>query len=131
MGLLNVQFYLSRLAEGETQLRGALGYGPTRRRADAVANGPLHHRIQFRRENHEGAILTLRSGVRSVAADRLAIRHELYEAESGSLSAIAEAVVALDALDGSGLRPIPQDVVLAADRLAAQDRKSTRLNSSH
>ncbi|MFC3674539.1 thioesterase family protein [Ferrovibrio xuzhouensis] len=120
MGHLNVQFYLARFAEGEKQLLAALGYGPSRRRADAVAIRPLHHRIQFRRENHEGAILTLRSGVRSVAADRLAIRHELYEAESGSLSAIAEAVVALDALDGSGLRPIPQDVALAAERLAAQ-----------
>src|SRR3546814_8262141 len=85
MGHLNVQFYLARFAEGEKQLLAALGYGPTRRRADAVAIRPLHHRIQFRRENHEGAIFTLRSGVRSVAADRQAIRHELYEAESGRL----------------------------------------------
>src|SRR3546814_1143790 len=82
MGHLNVQFYLARFAEGEKQLLAALGYGPTRRRADAVAIRPLHHRIQFRRENHEGAILTPRSGVRSVAADRLAIRNERYEARS-------------------------------------------------
>src|SRR3546814_3433472 len=44
MGHLNVQFYLSRFAEGEKQLLAALGYGPTRRRADAVAIRPLHQR---------------------------------------------------------------------------------------
>src|SRR3546814_9502686 len=44
MGHLNVQFYLARFAEGEKQLLAALGYGPTRRRADAVAIRPLHQR---------------------------------------------------------------------------------------
>lgn len=120
MGHLNVQFYLSRFAEAEKQLLLALGYGPNRRRADKVAIRPLRHRIQFKRENHEGAVLTLRSGVRSVEADRLHLYHELYETETGTLSATAEAIVALDALDGSGLRTVPPDVLDKAKQLAAQ-----------
>lgn len=119
MGHLNVQFYLARFAEAEKQLLAALGHAPENRRADGVAVRPLRHRIQFRRENHEGAVLTLRSGIRRVENDRLHVWHELYEAESGTLSAVAEAVVALDALDGSGLRPFPDAVLLAAEKLAA------------
>lgn len=120
MGHLNVQFYLSRFAEAEKHLLLALGYGPSRRRSDRVCLRPLRHRIQFKRENHEGAVLVLRSGVRAVEADRLQLYHELYEAESGILSATAEAVVALDALDGSGLFPLPPDIVQRAEALAAQ-----------
>ncbi len=120
MGHLNVQFYLSRFAEAEKQLLLALGYGPQRRRADQAAIRPLHHRIQFRRENHEGAVLTLRSGIRDAAADRLMLYHELYEAETGTLSATAEAVVVLDRLDGGGFLPLPDDVKQAARTLAAQ-----------
>src|SRR5690606_13907727 len=120
MGHLNVQFYLSRFAEAEKQLLLALGYGPARRKSDKVAVRPLRHRIQFKRENHEGAVLTLRSGIRKVAADRLELYHELYEAETGTLSATAEAVVVLDRLDGGGFLPLPADVRDAADTLAAQ-----------
>ncbi|WP_370156842.1 acyl-CoA thioesterase [Ferrovibrio sp.] len=119
MGHLNVQFYLARFAEAEKQLLNALGYGPARRRAEGVALRPLRHRIQFKRENHEGAVLTVRSGIRAVAVDRLMLYHEIHEAESGRLSATAEAVVALDALDGSGLAALPQEVAAAAGRLAA------------
>lgn len=120
MGHLNVQFYLSRFAEAEKQLLLALGYGPKRRKADKVAVRPLRHRIQFRRENHEGAVLTLRSGIRKVGADRLEIYHELHEAETGTLSATAEAIVALERLDAGGFLPLPQDVKGAAEALAAQ-----------
>jgi len=119
MGHLNVQFYLARFAEAEKQLLHALGYGPSRRRGDGVAVRPLRHRIQFKRENHEGAVLTVRSGIRAVAADRLHLYHEIHETESGRLSATAEATVALDALDGRGLLLLPADVIEAAGRLAA------------
>lgn len=120
MGHLNVQFYLSRFAEAEKQLLLALGYGPTRRKADKVAVRPLKHRIQFKRENHEGAVLQVRSGIRAVAADRLQLYHELYEAETNTLSAICEATLILEKLDGGGFLPLPADVVMAANALAAQ-----------
>ncbi len=120
MGHLNVQFYLSRFAEAEKQLLLALGYGPKRRRADGVAVRPLRHRIQFKRENHEGAVITLRSGVRAVAGDRIELYHELFDTETGSLSATAEATIALDRLDDGGFLPLPANVAAAAERLAAQ-----------
>ncbi|WP_300299280.1 thioesterase family protein [Ferrovibrio sp.] len=120
MGHLNVQFYLARFAEAEKQVLLALGYGPTRRRTDRVAVRPLKHRIQFKRENHEGAVLRLRSGIRAVEADRLHLYHELYEDETGTLSATCEATVILDALDGSGAFALPADVKQAAGKLAAQ-----------
>ncbi len=120
MGHLNVQFYLSRFAEAEKQVLLALGYGPSRRHADHAAVRPLRHRIQFRRENHEGAVLRLRSGIRKVEADRLHLYHELYEAESGILSATAEASIGLDALDGGGLIALPADLRATATDLAAR-----------
>ena len=120
MGHLNVQFYLARFAEAEKQVLLALGYGPSRLRKDGVCLRPLHHRIQFRRENHESAVLRLQSGIRKVAQDRLWLYHELYEAETGTLSATAEAEIALDALNGSGLQRLPDDVIVAAERMAAQ-----------
>lgn len=120
MGHMNVQFYLARFAEAEKQVLLALGYGPTRRRADKVAVRPLRHRIQFKRENHEGAVLRLRSGIRAVEADRLQLYHELYEDETGVLSATCEATVVLDALDGGGALALPADVKQAAETLAAQ-----------
>lgn len=120
MGHLNVQFYLSRFAEAEKQLLMSLGYGPTRRQADKVAVRPLKHRIQFKRENHEGAVLRARSGVRRVADDRLFLYHELYEAETNTLSATCEAEVILDRLDGSGALTLPRDVQTAAEALALQ-----------
>jgi acyl-CoA thioester hydrolase len=122
MGHLNVQFYLSRFAEAEKQLLLALGYGPTRRRDDKVAVRPVRHRIQFRRENHEGAVLRLRSGIRSVEPDRLQLYHELYEAETDTLSATCEATLILDRLDGAGPLALPADVTQAAQALAAQLR---------
>jgi acyl-CoA thioester hydrolase len=118
MGHLNVQFYLARFAEAEKQVLLALGYGPKRRRADAVAVRPVKHRIQFRRENHEGAVLRLRSGIRRVAADRLFLCHELYEDETNTLSAVCEAELILDRLDGQGPLALPQDVTAAAEALA-------------
>lgn len=120
MGHLNVQFYLARFAEAEKQLLLALGYGPTRRQADRVAVRPVKHRIQFKRENHEGAVLRLRSGIRNVGADRLFLYHELYEAETNTLSATCEAELILDRLDGGGALALPQDVATAAAALAAQ-----------
>lgn len=120
MGHLNVQFYLARFAEAEKQLLLALGYGPTRRQVDRVAVRPVKHRIQFKRENHEGAILRLRSGIRRVGADRLFLYHELYEAETNTLSATCEAELILDRLDGSGALTLPQDVTAAAEDLAAE-----------
>jgi acyl-CoA thioester hydrolase len=120
MGHLNVQFYLSRFAEAEKQLLLALGYGPTRRRSDAVAVRPLRHRIQFKRENHEAAVLRVRSGIRSVEADRLQLYHELYEDETDTLSATCEATLILDRLDGAGPLMLPQDVRAAAAALAVQ-----------
>lgn len=120
MGHLNVQFYLSRFAEAEKQLLLALGYGPSRRKADKVAVRPLKHRIQFKRENHEGAVLRLRSGIREVGTDRLFLYHELYEAETGTLSATCEAEVILDRLDRSGPLPLPPEVKAGAEALAAQ-----------
>lgn len=120
MGHLNVQFYLARFAEAEKQLLLALGYGPTRRQADKVAVRPVKHRIQFKRENHEGAILRLRSGVRRVAHDRLFLYHELYEAETNTLSATCEAELILDRLDGGGPLALPQGVATAAEKLAAE-----------
>lgn len=122
MGHLNVQFYLSRFAEAEKQLLMALGYGPTRRKADKVAVRPARHRIQFKRENHEGAVLQVRSGIRSVEADRLQLYHELYEAETNALSATCEATLILDRLDGAGPLVLPADVKDAAQRLAVQLR---------
>lgn len=118
MGHLNVQFYLARFAEAEKQLLLALGYGPKRRKADKTAVRPLRHRIQFKRENHEGAVITVRSGIRAIAADRLELYHELFDTETGTLSATAEATVALDRLDGGGLLPLPADVKQAAEALA-------------
>jgi acyl-CoA thioester hydrolase len=120
MGHLNVQFYLSRFAEAEKQLLLGLGYGPTRRRDDRTAVRPLRHRIQFKRENHEGAVLRLRTGIRSVEADRLHLCHELYEAETGTLSATCEAVLILERLDGGGILTLPGDVRQAAEGLAVQ-----------
>lgn len=120
MGHLNVQFYLSRFAEAEKQLLLALGYGPTRRKADRVAVRPLRHRIQFRRENHEGAVLRVRTGIRRVEADRLQLYHELYETETNTLSAICEAVLTLDKLEGGGALALPQDVRDTAQTLALQ-----------
>lgn len=120
MGHLNVQFYLSRFAEAEKQVLLALGYGPTRRRADKIAVRPLRHRIQFRRENHEGAVLRVRSGIRAVEPDRLQLYHELYETETDTLSATCEAVLILDRLDGSGPLTLPQDMRTAGEALAAQ-----------
>jgi len=122
MGHLNVQFYLSRFAEAEKQLLLALGYGPRRRREDKVAVRPSRHRITFRRENHEGAVLRLRSGIRAVEADRLQLYHELYEAETNTLSATCEATLILDRLDGGGPLALPVDVKQAASALAAQLR---------
>lgn len=120
MGHLNVQFYLARFAEAEKQLLLGIGYGPTRRRADMATVRPLRHRIQFKRENHEGAVLRLRTGIRRVEADRLHLCHELYETESNTLSATCEAELILDRLDGSGPLPLPADVRAAAAALAAQ-----------
>lgn len=120
MGHLNVQFYLSRFAEAEKQLLLALGYGPTRRQADKVAVRPVKHRIQFKRENHEGAVLRVRSGIRKVSGDRLFLYHELYEAETNTLSATCEAEVILDRLDGAGALALPRDVEAAAGTLASQ-----------
>lgn len=120
MGHMNVQFYLSHFAAAEKQVLLALGYGPTRWRADKAALRPLRHRIQFKRENHEGAVLRLRSGIRAVEADRLHLYHELHDDETGTLSATCEAVVILDALDGSGALALPADVKQAAEILAAQ-----------
>jgi acyl-CoA thioester hydrolase len=120
MGHLNVQFYLSRFAEAEKHLLLALGYGPGRRRADKTAIRPLRHRIQFKRENHEGAVLRLRTGIRAVEADRLHLYHELCDAETGTLSATAEATVTLDHLDGSGFVALPADVVDKARQLASE-----------
>ena len=62
----------------------------------------------------------MRSGIRRVAADRLFLYHELYEAETSTLSATCEAEVILDRLDGAGALALPQDVTTAADTLAAQ-----------
>jgi acyl-CoA thioester hydrolase len=120
MGHLNVQFYLSRFAEAEKQLLLALGYGPTRRRDDRVAVRPLRHCIQFRRENHEGAVLRVRTGIRAVEPDRLQLYHEIYEAETNTLSATCEAVLILEKLDGGGFLILPADIRDAAETLAGQ-----------
>lgn len=119
---MNVQFYLARFAEAEKQVLLALGYGPKRRREDKVTVRPVRHHIQFRRENHEGAVLRLRTGIRKVEADQLHLCHELYEDETGTLSAVCEAVVVLDQLDTRGALALPADVRQAGEALAQQLR---------
>ncbi len=114
MGHLNVQFYQARAADADRHVFTALGLGPRALAALGLGLRPLRYRIQFRRELHNAAITVMRSAIRSADAEAITLLHELYDHETGVLSAVMESRIAVEDLASGRLAALPA----AALRLA-------------
>jgi acyl-CoA thioester hydrolase len=119
MGHLNVQFYLARVADADKQVLAAIGLGPKALKSQGLGIRPTRYRILFKRELHEAAVTVLRSGIRRAEAGGLALYHEVYDIETGVLSAAAESSIELELLSDGRAMPLPAEALARAEILAA------------
>lgn len=89
-GHMNVQFYLGKSLDALAWTSAALGLGPKASRERRVALVPTADRILFKRELRAGDGFHIRTAVRDVAGQALALASEIVNSETGEMAAQLE-----------------------------------------
>ena len=124
-GHMNVEFYIARFADALRHLATVIGMTPARARQSGVALVGRAYRVRYRRELYAGDILALRSAITRVTEGGLDSRHELVDAASGELSALAETSEHCIELRSGAAAPWPAGVGAAAQALISENPPET------
>ncbi len=118
-GHMNVEFYIARFGDALRHLGTAIGMTPKLARRSGVALACRELRVRYRRELYAGDILALRSAVTGVGEGELVSRHELSDAASGEVSALAEIRELCVELESGAAAPWPEGTGARAEAMVA------------
>ena len=115
---MNVMWYVGKFDEATWDLFRRLGLTPSELRRSGRGMAAVEQRIAYERELHEGDVVVVRSGVVEVRDKAVRFVHQMYNAETGALSAVtALTAVHLDTAARRAI-PFPPSVAEAAKALA-------------
>ena len=116
LGHINVRAYMEFFEEACWQFYSMLGLTATLLRSGAVHLAAVQQNIAYRKELYPGDTVAVRTGILELREKVLRFRHELYNTETGDVSATCEfTVVCLDP-EARRSRPFPGEV---AEKAAA------------
>ncbi len=118
-GHMNVEFYIARFSEALRHLGTAIGMTPKRARRSGVALAGREFRVRYRRELYAGDILALRSALTGVGEGELVSRHELSDAATGEVAALAEIREVCVALESGAAAPWPDGARARAEAMVS------------
>jgi acyl-CoA thioester hydrolase len=117
MGHINVRAYMDKFEEACWQLYAAVGMTPSRLRNGDARLAAVQQNISYQRELMPGDTVAIRSGVLELRDKVLRFRHEMFNTETGEISATCEfTVVCMDTATRKS-RPFPPDVAERARAL--------------
>ncbi len=114
MGHINVRAYMEFLEEACWQFYAMLGMTPSLLRSGALGLAAVQQNISYRKELYPGDTVAVRTGVLEIRDKVLRFRHELFNTQTGDISAVCDfTVVCLDPKTRKS-RPFPQEVSVKA-----------------
>lgn len=89
MDHMNVMWYVGKFDEATWNLMSHLGMSAAYLKQHHRGMAALEQRIAYRREMHAGDTVAVRTGILSVTAKTLNFVHEMRNADTGDISAVA------------------------------------------
>lgn len=90
MGHMNVMWYVGKFDEATWQLLSMLGLPPSFLREQNRGMGAVQENITYKRELRPGDVVSIRSGVVEIREKVIRFFHEMYNDETGDVSATTE-----------------------------------------
>lgn len=114
MGHINVRAYVDFFEQGAWQFYTMIGLTPSALRTGPVRIVAVQQNIGYQQELQPGDTVAVRTGVVEIREKVLRYRHELFNTETGALSATCEfTVICIDAATRKSC-PLPPAVAAAA-----------------
>jgi len=88
IGHMNVMWYISKFDEATWQLFTTMGITPSYLRSRKRGMAGLEQRVLYRRELRAGDVVSVHSGVLEIREKVMRYVHEMYNDETGELSAV-------------------------------------------
>ncbi len=90
MGHMNVMWYVGKFDEATWQLLSMLGLPPSFLREQSRGMAAVQENIAYKRELRAGDVVSIRSGVLEIREKVIRFIHEMYNDETGDISASVE-----------------------------------------
>ena len=114
MGHMNVMWYVGKFDEATWQFFTGLGLTPGWLREHRRGMVALDQRIAYRRELHAGDVVVVRSAALEVREKIIRFAHQMFNAETGELSAVTQLVGAHMDTEARRTTPLPEAVAARA-----------------
>ncbi len=118
-GHLNNKHYLGFYDQAVWHVLLALGYAPSRARAQGLGLADVGQTLNFRRELTAGELVLIRSTVARVGKTSLTFHHDLYEAEGGALASTLDSTTVFVDQATKTKTPVPCSIRARAEVWAA------------
>jgi acyl-CoA thioester hydrolase len=123
MGHMNVMWYVGKFDEATWQSLSMLGLTPTFLREQNRGMAAVQENITYKRELRAGEVVSIRSGVVEIREKVIRFLHEMYNDETGAVSATTEiTAVHMDTVRRKSC-PFPGQVFERAGTLIVQRKE--------
>jgi acyl-CoA thioester hydrolase len=108
-GHLTVMHYFGFFDHAAWQFSTAMGFGPSRLKAEARGFVDVKASVEYLAEQHAGEVIHIESALRRIGNTSLVLHHRMLNSETGELAATLEAVMLYFDLTARSKLPLPAE----------------------
>jgi acyl-CoA thioester hydrolase len=117
MGHMNVAHYVGKFDEATWQMFAAIGVTPAYMHERQCGVAAVQQNISYRRELRAGDLLTIRTAILEMSPKKIRFYHEMYNDQSGALSATTVIIGVHMDIQSRRACPFPDEIVERAAQM--------------